>query len=110
MSAAKSASRALDARFVQNYLFSFVLLFGGLFGFWMLLRSLLGAFGGRKLLKNIKQLKFWPVDEVLQEKYHFATEDAEDVADFITPCLDFDPNDRATGLECLRSDWLRDDN
>ena len=61
-------------------------------------------------LKNIKQLKFWPVDEVLQEKYHFATEDAEDVADFINPCLDFDPNDRATGLECLRSDWLRDDN
>ena len=61
-------------------------------------------------LKNIKQLKFWPVDEVLHEKYHFATEDAEEVADFITPCLDFDPNDRATGLECLRSDWLQEDN
>lgn len=60
-------------------------------------------------LKNIKQLKFWPVDEVLHEKYHFATEDAEEVADFITPCLDFDPNDRATGLECLRSDWLQED-
>ena len=59
-------------------------------------------------LKNIKQLKFWPVDEVLHEKYHFATEDAEDVADFITPCLDFDPKERATGLECLRSDWLQE--
>merc|ERR1712087_852159 len=60
-------------------------------------------------LKNIKQLKFWPVDEVLHEKYHFATEDAEEVADFVTPCLDFDPKDRATGLECLRSDWLLQD-
>jgi len=60
-------------------------------------------------LKNIKQLKFWPVEEVLHEKYHFAREDAEEVADFITPCLDFDPHDRATGLECLRSDWLQED-
>ncbi|KAL7489239.1 hypothetical protein ACHAW6_014869 [Cyclotella cf. meneghiniana] len=60
-------------------------------------------------LKNIKQLKFWPVDEVLHEKYHFTTEDAEEVADFITPCLDFDPNERATGLECLRSDWLQEE-
>jgi hypothetical protein len=60
-------------------------------------------------LKNIKQLKFWPVDEVLHEKYHFATEDAEEVADFMTPCLDFDPSERATGLECLRSDWLQED-
>ncbi|EED90070.1 serine threonine protein kinase, partial [Thalassiosira pseudonana CCMP1335] len=60
-------------------------------------------------LKNIKQLKFWPVEEVLHEKYHFATEDAEEVADFMTPCLDFDPTERATGLECLRSDWLQDD-
>lgn len=60
-------------------------------------------------LKNIKQLKFWPVDQVLHEKYHFATEDAEEVGDFITPCLDFNPNERATGLECLRSDWLQED-
>ena len=61
-------------------------------------------------LKNIKQLKFWPVDEVLHEKYHFASEDAEEVADFITPCLDFDPKERATGVDCLNSDWLQEDN
>jgi serine/threonine-protein kinase SRPK3 len=60
-------------------------------------------------LKNIKQLKFWPVDEVLHEKYHFAREDAEEVADFITPCLGFDPNERATGLECLQNGWLQED-
>ena len=41
-------------------------------------------------LKNFKQLKLWPVDEVLHEKYHFVTEDAGDVgvADFVTPCLE----------------------
>jgi len=61
-------------------------------------------------LKNIKQLKFWPVDEVLHEKYHFAAEDAEEVADFITPCLDFDPKERAMGIDCLDSDWLQEEN
>jgi len=61
-------------------------------------------------LKNIKQLKFWPVDEVLHEKYHFAAEDAEEVADFITPCLDFDPKERAMGIDCLNSDWLQEEN
>lgn len=61
-------------------------------------------------LKNIKQLKFWPVDEVLHEKYHFAAEDAEEVADFITPCLDFDPKERAMGIDCLNSDWLKEEN
>jgi len=61
-------------------------------------------------LKNIKQLKFWPVEEVLHEKYHFAAEDAEEVADFITPCLDFDPKERAMGIDCLNSDWLQEEN
>jgi hypothetical protein len=61
-------------------------------------------------LKNIKQLKFWPVDEVLHEKYHFSAEDAEEVADFITPCLDFDPKERSMGIDCLNSDWLQEDN
>ena len=61
-------------------------------------------------LKNIKQLKFWPVEEVLHEKYHFAVEDAEEVSEFITPCLDFDPKERATGIDCLNNDWLQEEN
>lgn len=59
-------------------------------------------------LKHIKHLKFWPIQDVLVEKYHFSEEDAQAVADFMTPLLDFDPNTRATALEALRSDWLKD--
>jgi len=59
-------------------------------------------------LKHIKHLKFWPIQDVLVEKYHFSEVDAQAVADFMTPLLDFDPNTRATALEALRSDWLKD--
>lgn len=58
-------------------------------------------------LKHIKQLKFWPVQEVLVEKYHFSRQDAQDIADFMLPLLDFDPKTRFTALEALESDWLK---
>ena len=65
-------------------------------------------FDKRGNLKHIKQLKFWPVQEVLVEKYNFPREDAQAVADFMTPLLDFDPKTRATALEALNSEWLSD--
>ena len=65
-------------------------------------------FDKRGNLKHIKQLKFWPVQEVLVEKYNFRREDAQAIADFMTPLLDFDPKTRATALEALNSEWLRD--
>jgi serine/threonine-protein kinase SRPK3 len=58
-------------------------------------------------LKHIKSLKFWPMQDVLCEKYHFAREDADAIADFIRPLLDFDPKTRATALDALRSEWLQ---
>ena len=58
-------------------------------------------------LKHIKTLKFWPIQDVLMEKYHFSQQDAQGVADFMTPMLDFDPETRATALDALRSEWLR---
>eukprot|EP00535_Pseudo-nitzschia_heimii_P010784 CAMPEP_0197197190 /NCGR_PEP_ID=MMETSP1423-20130617/32737_1 /TAXON_ID=476441 /ORGANISM="Pseudo-nitzschia heimii, Strain UNC1101" /LENGTH=1030 /DNA_ID=CAMNT_0042651007 /DNA_START=343 /DNA_END=3435 /DNA_ORIENTATION=- len=58
-------------------------------------------------LKHIKSLKFWPIQDVLVEKYHFAKEDADAVADFMRPLLDFDPKTRATALDALRHKWLR---
>ena len=42
------------------------------------------------------------------EKYHFSKADAEGVAGFMKPLLDFDPISRATALEALRSDWLKE--
>jgi serine/threonine protein kinase len=59
-------------------------------------------------LKHIKSLKFWPIQEVLMEKYHFSKEDANGVADFMRPLLDFDPKTRATALDALRSEWLKE--
>jgi serine/threonine-protein kinase SRPK3 len=58
-------------------------------------------------LKHIKSLKFWPIREVLGEKYHFSKEDAQAVEDFMKPLLDFDPKSRSTALDALRSKWLR---
>lgn len=65
-------------------------------------------FDRKGTLKHIKQLKFWPVQEVLCEKYHFDRNDAEDVADFIRPLLEFDPEARHTALQALRSPWLQE--
>jgi hypothetical protein len=59
-------------------------------------------------LKRIKQLKFWPIDDVLTEKYHFPRHEAKGVASFVVPLLDFDPKTRATAHEALKSDWLKD--
>jgi len=58
-------------------------------------------------LKHIKQLKFWPMHEVLHEKYRFSREDSEEIGNFISPLLDFDPGTRATALDALRSSWLQ---
>mmetsp|Transcript_4373 Transcript_4373/g.10545 ORF Transcript_4373/g.10545 Transcript_4373/m.10545 type:complete len:1042 (+) Transcript_4373:275-3400(+) len=58
-------------------------------------------------LKHIKSLKFWPIQDVLIEKYHFSKEDANAVADFMRPLLDFDPKSRASALDALRHKWLR---
>lgn len=65
-------------------------------------------FDKRGNLKHIKTLKFWPIKEVLVEKYHFSQQDAQDVSDFMEPLLDFDPKTRWTALAALQSRWLRE--
>lgn len=59
-------------------------------------------------LKHIKSLKFWPVEDVLAEKYHFSSKDAEEIANFIIPLLEYDTKERATALDCLHHKWLQD--
>ena len=58
-------------------------------------------------LRHIKQLKFWPMEDVLSEKYHFPREEAMAIADFVRPLLDFDPKTRMTAEQALKSDWLQ---
>lgn len=59
-------------------------------------------------LKHIKSLKFWPVEDVLAEKYRFSTKEAEEIASFIFPLLEYDTKERATALDCLHHKWLQD--
>eukprot|EP00554_Chaetoceros_debilis_P007547 CAMPEP_0194076222 /NCGR_PEP_ID=MMETSP0149-20130528/3061_1 /TAXON_ID=122233 /ORGANISM="Chaetoceros debilis, Strain MM31A-1" /LENGTH=1124 /DNA_ID=CAMNT_0038756911 /DNA_START=304 /DNA_END=3678 /DNA_ORIENTATION=- len=59
-------------------------------------------------LKHIKQLKFWPIQDVLHEKYHFPVKEANEVASFMLPLLQYDSKQRATALQCLQHKWLQD--
>ncbi|CAI9111918.1 OLC1v1012262C1 [Oldenlandia corymbosa var. corymbosa] len=73
------------------------------------------ALGGRRsgelfnrfgVLKNVSRLKFWSLSKVLAEKYRFSEADAEELADFLLPILDFVPENRPTAAQCLRHPWL----
>jgi len=66
-------------------------------------------FSRRGDLKHIQQLKFWPIDEVLHDKYHFPREEAREIAAFMLPLLEFNPKKRATALDCIRSKWLKEE-
>jgi serine/threonine protein kinase len=59
-------------------------------------------------LRNIAELKFWPLEDVLMDKYRFSEEDAKGVAAFLTPVLTADPAVRATAKECVAHPWLVD--
>jgi len=40
-------------------------------------------------------LRHWALPDVLREKYHFGTEDATSIADFLLPMLELIPEKRA---------------
>uniref|UniRef100_A0A7S3NP35 non-specific serine/threonine protein kinase n=1 Tax=Aureoumbra lagunensis TaxID=44058 RepID=A0A7S3NP35_9STRA len=57
-------------------------------------------------LKHIHHLNFWDLSSVLTKKYHHDPRDAQAVADFLLPMLQFYPKKRATAADCLRHPWL----
>ncbi|KAK4255182.1 hypothetical protein QN277_008210 [Acacia crassicarpa] len=57
-------------------------------------------------LRHIRRLRFWPVNKVLMEKYGFSEQDANDMADFLVPLLDFAPEKRPTAAQCLDHPWI----
>ncbi|KAG6976755.1 hypothetical protein JG688_00001023 [Phytophthora aleatoria] len=69
-------------------------------------RGLREFFNRKGDLKRIRSLKFWSLQQVLIEKYHFARHDAEYLASFLSPMLRYDPAKRATAEECLAHPWL----
>lgn len=52
-------------------------------------------------LRTIKKLDYFPLHEVLEEKYHFSKEDSELITSFLLPMLRLDPTKRASAKECL---------
>jgi len=63
-------------------------------------------FSRKSELKHIHNLRFWPLREVLHEKYRVPREEADEIAAFLVPLLAQDPAERATALDCLSSPWL----
>ncbi|XP_030458620.2 uncharacterized protein LOC115679173 [Syzygium oleosum] len=57
-------------------------------------------------LRHIRRLRFWPLNKVLLEKYKFSEQDANDMADFLLPILDFVPEKRPTAARCLVHKWI----
>ncbi|XP_058004163.1 uncharacterized protein LOC110651490 isoform X3 [Hevea brasiliensis] len=57
-------------------------------------------------LRHIRRLRFWPVSKVLMEKYDFNEQEANDMADFLIPLLDFVPEKRPTAAQCLSHPWI----
>jgi len=57
-------------------------------------------------LRHIRRLRFWPLNKVLMEKYEFTEKNANDMADFLVPILDFVPEKRPTAAQLLQHPWL----
>lgn len=65
-------------------------------------------FNSRGQLRNISKLKFWPLKDVLREKYKYQEEEAQEIADFLLPMLTLDPRKRADAGGLANHPWLRD--
>lgn len=52
-------------------------------------------------LRHIRKLDYFPLAEVLEEKYKFSREDAKLLSEFLEPMLRLDASKRASAKECL---------
>jgi len=59
-------------------------------------------------LRHITKLKPWPLFDVLTEKYEWDRELAKEFADWLLPMLAYDPNERATALDCINAPFMAD--
>jgi serine/threonine-protein kinase SRPK3 len=57
-------------------------------------------------LLKIRGLQHWPLKKVLMEKYRFIESEAESLADFLLPMLEWYPEKRATAKKMLDHPWL----
>jgi serine/threonine protein kinase len=58
-------------------------------------------------LRHIKDLKRWPLRDVLVEKYGLEQGAAKELSEFLLPMLTIEPAKRASAEEMLKHKWLR---
>ncbi|CAE7650135.1 SRPK1 [Symbiodinium pilosum] len=64
-------------------------------------------FNRRGELRHIKSLRYWPLAEVLLQKYHMHEVEARSLASFLLPMLHLLPEDRISAKAALEHPWLR---
>lgn len=57
-------------------------------------------------LRHIQKLRFWPLPEVLHDKYLLPKEEADLIASFLNPMLRLIPEKRAKASELIHHAWL----
>src|SRR4051794_6695988 len=50
-------------------------------------------------LKNIRELNYWPLQQVLADKYRFPKDVAQSIAEFLLPMLEINPLKRASAQQ-----------
>ncbi|CAD7934992.1 unnamed protein product [Amoebophrya sp. A120] len=58
-------------------------------------------------LRHIKTLRYWGIEEVLNQKYNVDIMEARNLASFLIPMLALNPSDRVTAQKHLQHPWLR---
>ncbi|CCU98413.1 unnamed protein product [Malassezia sympodialis ATCC 42132] len=56
--------------------------------------------------RHIHKLRYWPLVNVLQEKYLLTPEHSEELSSFLLPMLRLSPSERASAREALTHPWL----
>jgi serine/threonine protein kinase len=64
-------------------------------------------FNRRGDLRHIKSLRYWGLEDVLQQKYHMHALEAKSLASFLAPMLRPAPEERASAFHLLSHPWLR---
>jgi serine/threonine-protein kinase SRPK3 len=57
-------------------------------------------------LRHINKLRFWPLEDVLHDKYEFSRELSQTIASFFNPMLRLHPEKRAGANELVHHRWL----
>ncbi|KAG0238758.1 serine/threonine protein kinase, CMGC group [Actinomortierella wolfii] len=57
-------------------------------------------------LRHIHKLRYWPLNDVIHEKYQVPRAEADFLADFLNRMLALDPYQRATAGEMCKHPWL----